>query len=35
MIINFQFWYYCSLESEVLISGKSSVTFDADFEQLG
>ena len=35
MIINFQFWQYCSLDSEVLIAGKSFVTFDNDFEQLG
>ena len=34
MITNFQFWKIFCLESEVLISGKSFVTFDADFEQL-
>ena len=34
MIMNFQFWQHCRLESEVLISGKSPVSFDADFEQL-
>ena len=35
MIINFQFWQHCRIESDVLISGKSFVTFDVDFEQLG
>ena len=34
MIINFQFWQHCRLESEVLISDKYFVIFDADFEQL-
>ena len=29
MIINFQFWQLCWLESEVLISGKSFVTFNS------
>ena len=35
MITNFQFWQIFGLESEVLIAGKSFVTFDADFEHLG
>ena len=35
MITNVQFWQILLLESEVLISGKSFVTFDTDFEQLG
>ena len=35
MITNVQFWQILRLESEVLISGKSFVTFYADFEQLG
>ena len=34
MIINFQFWQRHWLDSEVLISDKYFVTFDADFEQL-
>ena len=33
MIKNFQFWQHRRLESEVLISDKYFVTFDADFEQ--
>ena len=32
MIISFLFWQHCWLESEELISGKSFVEFDADFE---
>ena len=35
IIINSQFWQHCWHESEVLIAGKSYVTFDALFEQLG
>ena len=35
MITNFHFWQIFLLESEVFISGKSFVTFDVDFEQLG
>ena len=34
MTINFQVCKHCRLESEVLISGKSFVTSDADFEPL-
>ena len=34
MIINFHFWQQCRFELRVLIAGKSSVTFDSDFEQL-
>ena len=34
MIMNFQFWQHCWLESEVLISDKYFVICDADFEQL-
>ena len=35
MSIHFQFWQHYWLKSEVLISDKSFVTFDADIEQLG
>ena len=35
MMIKFQFWQHCWLESEDLISGKSYVPSDAVFEQLG
>ena len=34
MIMNFQFWQHCGLELQVLISGKSLVTCEVDFEQL-
>ena len=34
MIINFQLWQHRRLESEVLISEKYFLIFDADFEQL-